>query len=113
MAERNLPDDPVAFIRDCLRDGRILWTYHVNMRLGKRFIARETIIAAAESYEIVEAYPDDKYFPSYLPLGQRGEEAFHALFGTDVDEQNVRVVTAYYPSPEEWEADLKTPRSSR
>ena len=64
MAERKLPDDPVAFIRDCLRGGRILWTYHVNMRLGQRFIARETIIAAAESYEIVEAY-------RYVETGQK------------------------------------------
>ena len=78
------------------------------MRLEQRFIARETIIAAAEGYEIVEAYPDDKYLPSYLLLGRRGAEAFHALFGTDVDGQNVRVVTAYYPSPKEWEEDLKT-----
>ena len=110
MAKRKLPDDPIAFIRECLRGGRILWTYHVNMRLGQRFITRETIIAAVESYEIVEAYPDDKYFPSYLLLGRQGEEAFHALFGADVDGQNVRVVTAYYPSPEEWEEDLKTRR---
>lgn len=80
------------------------------MRLGQRFIARETIIAAAESYEVVEAYPGDKYFPSYLLLGRQGGEAFHALFGADVDGQNVRIVTAYYPSPEEWEEDLKTRR---
>jgi hypothetical protein len=110
MTERKLPDDPVAFIRNCLHGGRILWTYHVNMRLGQRFIARETIIAAAESYEIVEAYPEDKYFPSYLLLGRQGEETFHALFGTDVDGQNVRVVTTYYPSLEVWEEDLKTRR---
>ena len=110
MAERKLPDDPVVFIRECLRGGRILWTYHVNMRLGQRFIARETIIAAAESYEVVEAYPEDKYFPSYLLLGRQGGEAFHALCGADVDGQNVRVVTAYSPSPEEWETDLKTRR---
>ena len=55
------------------------------MRLGRRFIAREMIIAAAESYEVVEAYPDDKYFPSYLLLGRRGGKAFHVLFGVDVD----------------------------
>ena len=110
MAERNLPDDPVAFIRECLRGGRILWTYHVNMHLGQRFIARETIIAAAGSYEVVEAYPEDKYFPSFLLLGRQGEEAFHALFGADVNGQNVRVITAYYPSLEEWEEDLKTRR---
>ena len=82
------------------------------MRLGRRFIAREMIIAAAESYEVVEAYPDDKYFPSYLLLGRRGGKAFHVLFGIDMDGQNVRVITAYYPSPEEWEADLKTRRRS-
>lgn len=49
------------------------------MCLGQRFIARETIIAAAESYEIVEAYPDDKYFSSYLLLGRLGEEAFKVM----------------------------------
>ena len=110
MAERKLPDVPISFIRNCLRGGRILWTYHVNMRLGRRFIARETIISAADSYEIVEAYPEDKYFPSYLLLGGQGEEAFHVLVGTDVDGQNVRIITAYYPSPDEWETDLKRRR---
>lgn len=76
MAERTLPDDALSFIRNCIRGGRILWTYHVNMRLGQRFVARETIIHAADSYEIVEAYPEDKYFPSYLVLGQEGERGF-------------------------------------
>jgi len=80
------------------------------MRLGQRFIARETIIAAVGSYEVVEAYPEDKCFPSYLLLGRHGTEVFHVLFGTDVDGQNVRVVTAYYPSLEEWEEDNKTRR---
>ena len=82
------------------------------MRLGQRFVARETIIQSADSYEIVEAYPEDKYFPSYLVLGREGDKAFHVLFGADVEGQNVRIVTAYYPSPEEWEMDLKTRRRS-
>jgi Domain of unknown function (DUF4258) len=83
------------------------------MRLGQRFIARETIIKATESYEMVEEYPEDKYLPSYLVLGRLGDEAFHVLFGADIEGQNTRVVTAYYPSREEWEADLKTRRRSR
>ncbi len=81
------------------------------MRLESRFIERNVIIEAVESYEMVEEYPNDKYFPSYLLLGQRGENRFHVLFGTDLDGQNVRVITAYYPSPEEWEQDLKTRRA--
>ena len=112
MAEPKLPNDPLSFIRDCIRGGRILWTYHVNMRLGQRFIARETIIQAADSYEMVEEYPEDKYLPSYLLPGREGGEGFHVLFGADMEGQNVRVVTAYYPSAEEWEANLKTRRGS-
>jgi hypothetical protein len=112
MAGPKIPDEPLSFIRDCIRGGRILWTYHVNMRLGQRSIARETIIQAAGSYEIVEEYPDDKYLPSYLLLGRCGEEAFHVLFGADIEGQNVRIVTAYYPGLKEWETDLKTRRRS-
>jgi hypothetical protein len=82
------------------------------MRLGQRFIARETIIQAVDTYEIVEAYPEDKYFPSYLLLGREGNDAFHVLVGADVEGQNVRIITAYYPSPDEWEMDLKTRRRS-
>ncbi len=53
MAETKLPHDPLTFIRECVRRGRILWTYHVNIRLRQGFIARETIIQATESYEVV------------------------------------------------------------
>jgi hypothetical protein len=45
-------------------------------------------------------------------LGREGADGFHVLFGADVEGQNVRIVTAYYPSPDEWETDLKTRRSS-
>jgi hypothetical protein len=35
------------------------------MRLAGRFIRQEVILAAVASFELVEAYPDDKYLPSY------------------------------------------------
>ena len=103
---------PVGFIQDSVRRGRVLWTYHVNMRLAGRFIPREMILAAVASYELVEAYPEDKYLPSYLILGH-GPEAFHILFATDLEGDNVRVVTSYRPDPSEWQADLKARRSNR
>ena len=109
--ERTLPDDPVAFIQACVRGRRILWTYHVNLRLKGRFVPRQTILDAVESYEIVESYPDDKYLPSYLLLARLPGDAVHVLFATDVEEDNVRVVTAHRPSPDEWQDDLKTRRA--
>jgi hypothetical protein len=41
------------------------------MRLAGRFIPREVILAAVASYGMVEAYPDDKYLPSYVILAAR------------------------------------------
>ena len=111
MARDPLPGDPIRFIQDCIRSGRLLWTYHVNMRLAGRFIPRESIFLAVDTLEVVEAYPDDKYLPSYLLLGQAGADAFHALFAVDVEGDNVRVVTAYRPDAAEWQDDLKTRRT--
>jgi hypothetical protein len=108
--EGRLPGDPVPFIQDCVRRRRLLWTYHVNMRLVGRFIPRESILAAVDTFELVAAYPDDKYLPSYLLLGRAGPDAFHVLFAADVEGDNVRVVTAYRPDVGEWQDDLKTRR---
>lgn len=70
-------------------------------------------MAAVATYELVEAYSDDKYLPSYLLLARHGSEAFHVLFATDVAGDNVRVVTSYRPDPGEWQADLKARRLKR
>jgi len=53
--------EPLVFIQDCVRARRIIWTYHVNMRLKERFIPREWIIASVNGYELIESYPRDKY----------------------------------------------------
>jgi hypothetical protein len=83
------------------------------MRLAGRFIPREAILAAVTSYQVVEAYPDDKYLPSCLILARHGSDPFHVLFAADVEGDNVRVVTSYRPDLEEWQADLITRRPIR
>ncbi len=111
--DRPMPDDPLSFIRKCILNGRVFWTYHVHMRLQGRFIPREAILKSVDSYEIVESYPEDKYLASYLLLARRGDDAFHVLFAADVTGENVRIVTAYRPGKDEWEDDLKTRRTPR
>ena len=72
--DRRVPEDPLAFIARCVRERRVYWTYHVNMRLAGRHISREDICEATDTYELVDAYPDDKYLPSYLvPGGHNGQ----------------------------------------
>jgi len=101
-------EDPLQFIKRCLRERKILWTYHVNMRLERRHITRDEILDAVDSYEIIEAYPEDKYLPSYLILGA---ESFHVLFAVDLEGDSVRVVTSYRPDPHEWEPGFRTRRT--
>ena len=107
-----LPDNPLEFIQRCVRQRKIRWTYHVNMRLKGRFISREVILNSIANYEIIEEYPKDKYLPSYLVYSRYKNRIFHVLFAADVEDDNVRIITAYYPSLEEWEEDLKTRRRS-
>lgn len=111
--DRKVPNDPLAFIQRCVRERRIFWTYHVNMRLAQRYIARQAILDAVDGYELVEAYPQDKYLPSCLVLAKHAGSAFHVLFAIDIEGNNIRIVTAYRPSLEEWQPDLRTRRTPK
>jgi hypothetical protein len=77
------------------------------MHLAGRYLTRDEILTAVDTYEIVESSPSDKYLPSYLVLAA---SRFHVQFATDVEGDNVRVVAAYLPDPDEWESDLMTRR---
>ena len=104
--------DILDFIKSCVRGRRIRWTYHVNMRLKGRFIPRLAILSSLESYEIIERYAQDKYFPSYLVYAEHRAEVIHIQIATDLESDSITIVTAYRPSPEKWEEDLKTRRTS-
>lgn len=80
------------------------------MRLVGRYLTRDEILDTVNSYEIIESYPEDKYLPSYLVLAAT---SFHVQFATDVEGDNVRIVTAYRPDANQWETDLKTRRSQK
>ena len=110
---RSLPTDALAFIQRCVRERKVYWTYHVNMRLAGRHISRDAILEATETYEIIESYPEDKYLPSYLVWATSRGGPFHALFAADVDDDNVRIVTAYRPNADEWESDLKSRKEQK
>jgi hypothetical protein len=108
--EHLIPEDPLAFIRRCVKLNKLKWTYHVNMRMKGRFVSRHAILNSFEEYEIIEEYPKDKYFPSYLVCSYFQDKIFHVLFAVDIEEDDVRIVTAYYPDPEKWKKDFKTRR---
>ena len=80
------------------------------MRMKGRFIPRQIVLDSIQHYEIIEEYPDDKYLPSYLVFSKYQDKVFQVLFALDVEENNVRIITVYYPSLNEWEEGYKTRR---
>jgi len=100
----------LAFIQGCVREGRLFWTYHVNMRLRQRSVSRETVTGSADSYEIIEEYPRNpasRYLPACLVYAEHDGAPAHIVFALDREGRNVRVITVYRPDPDEWEADLR------
>lgn len=80
------------------------------MRFRHRSLGREVLLNGADSLEIIEFYLDDKCLPSFLLRGDFESRTFHALVATDVEGDNVRVVTMYVPSLDEWDSDYRVRR---
>jgi len=108
LSSSEVPDNPLEFIKRCCLERKILWTYHVNMRMREKHVSGSEVFEATDSFEIIEGYPDDKYLPSYLIFAITHGQVFHILFAVDSVGENVRVVTAYRPDPDECEPDLRT-----
>jgi len=100
----------LSFIKECVKQERILWTYHVNMRLSQRSITSLNVINSIDSFEIIEEYPDDKYLPSYLIYAKDSDFVFHLVVAVDETSNCITVVTAYKPTLEKWGNDFKTRR---
>ena len=83
------------------------------MRLQQRAVTAEMLSDAISTLEIIEAYPHDKYLPSFLVRGESSGSVFHAQIAVDLDGDNIRVVTMYTPEPNEWDENLRARRKKK
>ena len=80
---------------------------HMMTRLLQRGISLDDVTQVIRSGDIIEQYPNDYPYPSCLILGNtKDEHALHIVCG--VSENELWLITAYKPSLEIWEEDLKT-----
>jgi hypothetical protein len=80
------------------------------MRMQQRVLSREAVFSAVGSLEIIEAYPTDKYLPSYLLYARHGTQVFHIQVAVDIQGESIRIVTMYVPTKDKWEENFKTRR---
>jgi len=97
----------IYVLRDLFQRGAVKWSVHCLERMQERDITRDNVCKCITEGEIIEDYPDDYPFPSCLVLGYtENGKALHTVIGTDGS--TAYIITAYYPNPDKFEADMKT-----
>ena len=85
----------------------IVISLHAQLRLNERNISIDDVINAIDNGEIIEQYPKDFPFPSCLILGIAIQGKYiHVV--VSMNDDKIYLITAYVPSTDKWEADLKT-----
>lgn len=89
---------------------KLIYRQHAIKRMHERCIAEEEVEHAIESGEIIESYPNDTPYPSFLILGYAGTKAVHVVYADDIEDSNRIIITVYEPDPNLWCDDLKRRR---
>lgn len=85
----------------------IKWSKHCLERMQERDISIADVKSCLQTGEIIEDYPDDFPHPSCLIFGYTKEnEILHIIVGSD--NHSLFFITAYFPSVDKFEKDLKT-----
>jgi len=68
----------------------------------------EEILQALDSGEIIEEYPEDKPYPSYLVLGQTTTgRPLHIVCAPVRTEVRLIIIITYQPDSDRWEPDFR------
>lgn len=90
--------------------GNIKWQKHALERMLERNIRRSSVKRVLLAGEIIEAYPEDKPYSSYLVYGQDEVDVLHVVVAYDENCGTVFIITVYRPELKYFESDLKTRR---
>ncbi len=92
-----------------LESEKINWSQHILKKMQKRRIKINDIMFSIKNGEIIENYPDDYPYPSCLILGYNKEKRpIHIVCAVGND--NLWMITTYYPDEEIWKDDFKNRR---
>lgn len=100
--------DELAQIKRLCAARKIQMTDHALKRAIERSISLEKdIIPALLDGEIIEEYPEDYPYKSYLILGATINQTYIHIVCA-VGENVLWIITEYFPDEKEWKADFKT-----
>ena len=98
-------------IKSAVINGNIEWQKHALERMLERGIATNSVKEVLLRGDIIETYPTDKPYSSYLIAGIDGLEVFHVVVALDEKSEICYIITAYRPDLKHFKSDLKTRRT--
>lgn len=88
-----------------------IYRVHSIERMFQREIDLEVVELAVLDGEIIEQYPQDKPYGSFLNLYFNNDEAIHVVYSKN-EEDDFIIITVYKPSLLKWKKDYKTRKLS-
>jgi hypothetical protein len=89
-------------IRQKLASDRFEFSKHAVDQSIRRHVSLQEIREAVANGEIIEEYPEDKYWPSYLIHGRTNKGRPLHVQCSHPPRQLVKIVTLYEPDPDRW-----------
>ena len=98
--------DKISTIQNLCTNESIRLTKHAANMMEEHGITFSDVKCGIKSGEIIEDYLTDYPNPSVLILGNIDITPIHVCVG--IGKNNIQIITAYKPSLDIWEDDLKT-----
>ncbi|HEX6817538.1 MAG TPA: DUF4258 domain-containing protein [Ktedonobacterales bacterium] len=85
---------------------RLVFRVHALRRIAQRSISIAEVRQVLTTGTVIEDYPQDTPYPSYLMLGIVAGRPLHVVAGDNVADQETIVITTYEPDPSQWTPDF-------
>lgn len=86
---------------------QIEWRIHALQQMSIRNINRLDVLEVLETGEVIEAYPDDTPYPSFLLCGFKNGRPLHIVIAHAHRQNTLYVVTAYEPDCLKWKNNYR------
>jgi hypothetical protein len=86
---------------------RLLFRVHAIQRMFERQINVDDVREVLISGEVIEDYPDDSPYPSYIKLGWRHSRPIHVVAADNKSTKETIIITVYEPNLSNWKPGFK------
>ena len=83
-----------------------IYREHAIQRMFERDIFDIDVEKTIKDGIIIEEYLDDNPYPSFLALMLK-DKPLHVVFAKNHEDNEIIIITAYYPDQEKWSNDYK------